>query len=68
MSCRIREVHRVIHHIAIPIERLWIARMGHDGIGTNKAPQRLVVEPGVVIVEAGFIRLLAGEFVRDTCK
>ena len=68
MSGRIREIHRVIHHVAVAVERLRIPRIGHKRIGGDEAPEDGIVEPGVVVVEPGLIQFLAGEFVRDICR
>ena len=53
---------RVVVNVSIPVKRLWVPWLGHDGIGLQEAAQGGVVEAGLVIVEPeGRLPLLAGE-------
>ncbi len=60
MPARIRIPHRIVAHIAVPVQALGVARVGHDGVGLDEAPERRVVVAGVVKVQAdGVIVALA---------
>ncbi len=60
MPARIRIPHRIIAHIAVPVQALRVARVRHDGVGLDEAPERGVVVAGVVEVQAdGVIVALA---------
>ena len=37
---------RIIADIAVPVQALRVARVRHDGVGPDKAPERGVVAPG----------------------
>ena len=53
---------RVVVNVSIPVKRLWVPWLGHDGIGLQEAAQGGVVEAGLVIVEPeGRLPPLAGE-------
>jgi hypothetical protein len=52
----------IVVDIRIPVQRLRVPRLGHDGIGLREAAQGGVVEPCSVIVEPeGRLPPLAGE-------
>lgn len=48
---RIRVHDRIVVSVAIPIERLWISRLGHDGIRLDEAAQLRIVPARLVEVE-----------------
>jgi len=64
VPARIHIHQRIIHTVAIPVERLKVPRLGYQGVGGYEPPQLWIVEAGVVVVEACLvIVLLAGEGV-----
>ena len=43
---------QIIAGVAIPVQALRVARVGHDGVGLDEAPERRVIVSGVVKVQA----------------
>ena len=65
-SERVRVPRWVVVYVRIAIQRLRIARLGHQGVRLREPPQRWVVPSGVIVVQplgAGQAALviLAGE-------
>ena len=58
MPARVHIPHRIIRGVAVPVQGLRVARVGHDGVRLDEAPERGVVVAGVVKVQA------AGQFAR----
>lgn len=52
VSCRVCVAQRVVIDIAIAIEALGIARIGHNRIGADEASQLGIIPAGVVVVQA----------------
>jgi hypothetical protein len=65
MPARIRVPHRVIQHIAIPVQRLRIPRLRHNRVRLHEAPQGRIVPSRVVRVQAnGSLFPLPGKAIR----
>ena len=58
MPARVRVPHRVVVHVAVPVQALRVARLRHDGVGLDEAGEGGVIVAGVVEVQA------AGQFAR----
>jgi hypothetical protein len=52
MPCWIRVLERIVEHIAVPIQRLRLARARHNGIRAHEPPKQWIVIARVVIVQA----------------
>jgi hypothetical protein len=52
---RIYEFGRIIVDIAVPIQRLRIPRLRHDGIRLDEAPYHGIIPPTLVEVQIGVI-------------
>ncbi len=60
MPARVRIPHRIVAHIAVPVQALRVARIGHDGVRLDEAPERRVIVAGIVEVQAdGVVATLA---------
>ena len=66
MPRRVCKPQRVIEHITVPIERLWIGRSRYNGIRTEERIQLGVIPTGIIVTQplatrqAAFV-ILAGE-------
>ncbi len=64
MPARVHIHDRIVPAVAVPVERLGIGGIGHDGIGRHEPGQGGIVLPGPVVVETQFaVVLLVGELV-----
>ena len=52
MPARVHIPQRIIADIAVPVQALRVARVGHDGVGLDEAGERGVIVSGVVKVQA----------------
>ena len=43
MPARVRVPHRIIAGVAVPVQALGVARLRHDGVRLDEAPERGVV-------------------------
>jgi len=61
MSARIIISQRVVQAVAITVQALRVGRIWHQCIRANKPPYSSIVVPGIIEVEAGLVKALAGE-------
>jgi hypothetical protein len=63
MSTRVYILKRVVIAIAIPVQRLRVCKALHNSVRAYKPANRRIVVAGVVVVQAGLVKPLAGEFL-----
>ncbi len=51
MPARVRVPHRVVVHVAVPVQALRVARLRHNRIRLDEAPEYGVVAPGNVVIQ-----------------
>ena len=63
MTCRVRILQWIVNTIRIPVEIMWIGRIGHKGIRADEPAYCGVIEACAVVVEPGVVEALAGELL-----
>ena len=64
MSCWIRVAQRIVQDVCVPIQRLRVPRLRHDGVRLDEAAHDGIIPPAVVKVQIGVVLdPLAGEAV-----
>ena len=51
VPARVRVPQRIVRGIAVPVQGLRVARVRHDGVGLDEAPEHRVVAPGHVVIQ-----------------